>query len=962
MQQKLEFTWYNLIYIQKKSAKSESKMQYKFPDYLQAIYTSIHHWLDKREDAAGFRTAAVNLDSLDIRGVGTLFHRYFPTHYFKVRKSVKDDVLATWIQDNGKICIIDVGCGSGAASSAFIEAIRDFIIDYNITHPVRVHLIGVDPVKAALEIYRAVLNRIKRDKSSLPAELKITYEILCGEILDEALELQKMLQKLRRDWEQPSIPQTILLQSNILRPLANQMRDVSKAYHQIFTSTPMDRLLSLTTGTQDQKEAVQEMKSCIEQKFHKHFVDSSICDYKCDFVNPVSSFFRLEGHDDYCNMAFSAAFAAIQSVEWRNDETWLKIVDHENLFLAWAGARTVLLRESLVDEAEIKLFDHNVPKFISRLQRRLITYAEDIFHPQDHISYELPKNADSFRPRSLSRFEEEILSVAIIQVAGDEYAEKRNLYAFRLNQVNDSKSEFLYKFWGDGYKEYISDACRAAQSFPEGEVIQTDLSSYYTRIFQDKLIKKLASEIRVESKRVIWLLERILCKDLHPDYHDEGYGLAQGGVGSGYYANVYLADIDDYFLNENQWNAKYHRYADDMIIVVPKKEDVDDIVANLDKQLATLKLKRSIEKTNIIPCANFDIPNFSPGLDELNLKFNTALKALWVVACHYCQQLKICPDTLYDFMEDYQQRLRALGIAIPIPMLRRRLIKYRNLSPAKHSLSLRIRCPEFGEQNQAQDWADSFTKLNLQWIYQVDSLRNQFERIVIEILHSGKNNHDSMSREDNKRLRFSINRLCRIGMGEQVVQLIAELLQYAPEKLREPAFVIESLSIQGNDRIIRDLYTYYTQAAKEKIYMRAILLRAMRHFLSIPVDLLINVIVDQHEDAAVRLMASETVLAKKIVSLDDQHWAKIINTLSNKSLIPRLKKNLILLMRQISDCDYQTFEPLPGDDQILFDAFEIEEGMSIFEQLEPPELMNYSDSDYPDDAYEYGELMTVISY
>lgn len=934
-------------------------MQYKFPDYLQAIYTSVHHWLDKREDAAGFRTAAVRLDSRDIKGVGTLFHRYFPTHYFKVRKSVKDNVLATWIQDNGKICIIDVGCGSGAASSAFIEAIRDFIIGYDITHPVHVHLIGVDPVKAALEIYRAVLDRIKRDKSSLPAQLEITYEILCGEILDEALELQKMLQKLRRDWEQPSIPQTILLQSNILRPLANQMRDVSKAYHQIFTSTPMDRLLSLTTGTQDQKEAVQEMKSCIKQKFHNHSIDSSISDHKCDFVNPVSSFFRLEGHDDYCNMTFSAAFAAIQSVEWRNDEIWLKIVDYENLFLAWARARMALLRESLVDEAEIKLFDHNVPKFISRLQRRLITYAEDIFHPQDHIPYELPKNADSFRPKSLSRFEEEILSVAIIQVAGDEYAEKRNLYAFRLNQVNDSKSEFLYKFWSDGYKGYISDARRAAQSFPEGGVIQTDLSSYYTRISQDKLINKLASEMRsemrVESKRVIWLLERILCKDLHPDYHDEGYGLAQGGVGSGYYANVYLADIDDYFLNENQWNAKYHRYADDMIIVVPKKEDVDNIVANLDKKLATLKLKRSIEKTNFISCANFDMPNFSPGLDELSLKFNTTLKALWVMAYHYCQQLKICPDTLYDFMEGYQQRLRALGIVIPIPTLRRKLIKYCNLSPAKRRLSLRIKFPEFGEQNREQDWADSFTKLNPQWIDQVDSLRNQFEEIV-------KNNHDSMSREDNRRLRFSISRLCRIGMGEQVAQLIAELLQYTPEQLREHAFVVESLSIQGNDRIIQDLYTYHTRAAKKKTYMRAILLRAMRHFPSIPVDLLLNVIVDQREEVAVRLMASETVLAKKIVSLDDQHWAKITNTLSNESLMPRLKKNLILLMRQISDRDYQTFEPQPGDDQILFDAFEIEEGMSIFEQLEPPELMDYSDSDYPDDAYEYGELMTVISY
>ena len=197
-----------------------------------------------------------------------------------------------------------------------------------------------------------------------------------------------------------------------------------------------------------------------------------------------------------------------------------------------------LLRDSLADEAEIRLFDHNVPRFIGRLQRRLAVYAEDLFRPKE-LHYELPKNAESFRPKN-PRFEEEILSVALIQVAGDDFLRYRNIYASRLNHVRGRKSEFLYQYFGFGYEEWISEARRAAESTPDGVVIRTDLSSYYTRISQTELAETLRAEMRVESERVNWLLGKVFQKHLDPKYHKTGYGLPQGGVGSGYYANLYL--------------------------------------------------------------------------------------------------------------------------------------------------------------------------------------------------------------------------------------------------------------------------------------------------------------------------------------------------------------------------------------------------------------------------------------
>ena len=745
---------------------------------MQATYCDIHRWLDGRDDATGFRIAPTNKDAQDIRGVGKLFHIYFPTHYFKVASSLREvityDVLKTWIEDSGRICVVDVGCGTGAASSAFIEAIVKIIAESDIVSSVNLHLIGVDPNRIALEFYRAILNRISRS-STIPSQLKISHEIICEKILDGALELQAKLQKLRNEWNQPYIPETLLLQVNVIRPLANQISDVAKAYHQVFTSTPMDRIHSFTIGTRGWENQIKNMQYFLKEHFSRHVVYPHRMNAETHFLNPECSYYRNKGRTA-SQSNYHVTYSSIQSESWHGDGTWQKIISPENVEQAWARARTALLRESLVDEAEIRIFDQNVTKFIGRLQRRLIAYAEDIFHPQDHMTYELPKNETSFRPKSLSRFEEEILSVAIIQAAGDKYAKVRSIYAFRLNQVEDSKSEFLYKFWGEGFEEYVSDALKAAQSVGDGIVIQTDLSSYYTRISQEKLIETMFSEMLTESKRVEWLLKKILRKELHSEYHEIGYGLAQGGVGSGYYANVYLADLDDFFLQENPLGVSYHRYADDMTIVVPNVESKNDVLAKLDELLTDLELQRSDEKTNQVPCSDYENNGFSPALDKLNLQLNISLKVLWVAAVCYYKDRVECSENLYSFLKDYQQRLRALEMVVPISMLRRKLMKYLNLHPDQYRLQIKIDLPEFGEPNQAQDWAYSFSALNPEWIRQIDSLRDQFEQIVKDILHIGRDNYNKISREDGTRLRFSISRLCRVGMSEYAVKLIAELL------------------------------------------------------------------------------------------------------------------------------------------------------------------------------------------
>lgn len=939
---------------------------YHFPEFMQTVYDNIHDWLDSREDTAGFRTARTDIDAVDPRGIGKLFHEFFPTHYFKVACSLREFIslheLKSWVESSGKLCVIDVGCGSGVASCALIDAVVHVIEERGITRSVDVHLIGIDPTKAALEFYRAAIHRVSiSDK--LPRNLRITHEMVCEKMLEGSLEVQARLHRLIKVWGLPSIPRTLLFQVNVLRSMSKQMKymsEVAEAYHQIFASTPIDWMHCLTIGTLGWENEVQYMKYFIEEYFKSHDVDSQALNSKVRFANPKSSLYRSRGRMTYTTR-FHATYASIQSAAWLNDNAWLKTIDPDNIMLAWAQARRALLRDSLVDEAEIRLTDYNVPRFVRRLQRRLAVYAEDLFRPNEQIHYELPKNTESFRPKNLSRFEEEILSVAIIQVAGDEFLRDRNIYAFRLNDVSERKSEYLYQYFGFGYESWISEARTAANLYPDGVVIRTDLSSFYTRISQPKLTQTLRAEMRVESERVTWLLGRILCKPLDPKYHQKGYGLPQGGVGSGYYANIYVGTLDEFFVGDNLFNVSYHRYADDILIIVPENESAEIVLAEFDDRLAALELERNQDKTCIFKCTEFDdhiMSSLSPELSNLSLRFNTLLSELWLVACCYHVQLNIDDKTLYDFLRRYSQCLAAMGIVVPIPMLRRKLKKY--LFADKQSP--RVRLPDFGTGVSPNDWAASFETLNPEWMRKVESLRNRFERIALPILETLKDSSYAISREHSTRLRFCLYRLCRIGFRDEVLRLLHDLLKRAPHVLREPAYIVDSLGIQGHEYIIYDLHHHFSHVDSEDAYMRAMSLRAMRYFQSDLEDILVETVTNELESIDVRLMASETLLANQTRDLRDHNWADLNATIADKELYPQLKKNLILLMRQVRDVDSLTYEPKSTDDPVLHDAFEVEEGYSVFEVEEPPELEDFYDVDFPDDAYEYGEQVTVISY
>lgn len=138
---------------------------------------------------------------------------------------------------------------------------------------------------------------------------------------------------------------------------------------------------------------------------------------------------------------------------------------------------------------------------------------------------------------------------------------------------------------------------------------QTDIENYYGSINQEILLEKLKEIVKndLNSKLIISLINKIIKnptmefgvkKDLTILENNEG--VPQGLSLSNILANLYLRDFDIKMkmLEKNKTNGilGYHRYVDDILIIC-KKNKIDDIEVLIKNDIENLSLKTHIDKT-----------------------------------------------------------------------------------------------------------------------------------------------------------------------------------------------------------------------------------------------------------------------------------------------------------------------------------------------------------------------------
>lgn len=401
---------------------------------------SVYAWLDSRPEAKNYRKRDIDLDRADLKQAAVQFYRLFPTHYFKVLHTlwclIGPAIVSGWLSDGGHLCVVDIGCGGGAGSAALIDVALRLCDQGHLRGTAHILCVGVDPSEGALAVYDHLMQGLE---AQVPGDaLRIEHTLVDESIPGATDTVQRVLSGACQQWRLPCLPHALVVQANVVRPFLSGLRarrEVWKeleqlgvdresflsdqsdefglqealTYADLMKMVPIDHMHVLTVATTDKKEyeplvglmdramgevfrIVGELSTAVKQGTHR-----------VDFVNPPRSYHGK--HQDNGSTEFNVVASAVTSAEWAKDAKWHNVVARENLRLAWARVRNYLMRESLFDEVEIRLFDARLDENLDRLRRQLFAYAQEAMRHQDRLAYSFPKSLDETRPRCLSRME-----------------------------------------------------------------------------------------------------------------------------------------------------------------------------------------------------------------------------------------------------------------------------------------------------------------------------------------------------------------------------------------------------------------------------------------------------------------------------------------------------------------------------------------------------------------------------
>lgn len=936
-----------------------------FHPYIADAYSAVHQWLETKEQAKGYKTLTSykQCQGETLKSAAAQYYLYFPAHYFKAIHTLDTVItptkLLTWLDHNPHLCFVDIGCGAGAGSLAFVETILRLREQECFTHPVDIFCLGIDRNQYTFSIYNQLITQVKQHLSLL--NINLEHKGIPKGVQEASLDIRLRLQQKREQWQQPFLSHVVMMHSTVVdllrhqheRQLAaykvlqeeldidsdfisNNFTEYSKQYaldyQQFLEAVPIDYLSILTIGTDKDSQSVTEMGEVLKQVFSSN--DHQVVQlgegfHQVRYENPQGSYWRDKGCEPHTHQSdFCVDVSTITSAKLHEDNDWNELISLENIELAWVHARKYFFQESFLDEVEIRLFERNLHENLTRLQKQLIAYVQEVAHQEDYLPYKFIKDLSKTRPRALLKIEEEILSVAIVQKLGKKaYLQlQSNSYAYRLPTGNNS-TEFLYQNWFTTYRNFINHAIKSSQNYDNAVIVHVDIESYYMKILQNRLIDLTAKEL-TESTRIRWLLKILLSKELNE--HEVGCGLTQGSIGSGFYANIYLKPIDILFgsqPDDNEWGVNFSRYLDDMILIIPDSSDVHDVLDILKDELKKIGLNLNEDKTEIYTETPDFIEAFKEDdlLETLSQDFKNIINLLYITDFIYRKEFATAyknnsDDFWWYFIEQYQKCLQSLSIYISTPDLSRKIYEYlfnirwrnENLKSQKE-----LNFPAFPYWDKTNDetgteflnWAICFQTINLDWIYQKKELKsrliNLFTSSWIEFnaleFIPDKNEKIKRKRKLKTYIRFAFSKLSLLGLAE-IKKEVVDILCGAIWIFREPLQVVENLARQGHETAILEVISYYQyHRCQMSEYIRSVTLRAIRFLPNINADVWEKMVEYATRSSLVeRLMATETWLSLSHVAHEftrDSHIEAILQALHSDPPPPkRLQKNYLLIL------------------------------------------------------------------
>ncbi|MBK8034662.1 MAG: hypothetical protein IPK17_35205 [Chloroflexi bacterium] len=867
----------------------------------------------------------VNVSDESPDSIAGQFYTYMPGHSFKVEYTIdllEADYLLPLNSDRAAIAVIDIGCGGATASTAVVNR----LLRATTAPDTRVLFIGIDTNRHAVQLYDWMM----RGHCQIPSlAQRIAYRAVTKGMPEALTYTAEALRVVKSKWSIPSISDLWVIQSNVMRPL-NQLwladldlrkqlglnaysglipddfGDVeARAYEQLLQLTEADRMVIMTIATKDKdkdedKDAQWQVAArtfgesiirVFSERGHKttrhtrsgtNLIDQPLA---VTYANPRGSYWRTPSYTG----TFYADIEYIESERFHADQAWQEIISISNLQLAWARVRAAMMREVLVDEIGLKLFEAKLQTNLQYIRNQLLTYTSRLTdYPR--VFYRVPKDEGTYRPRALQSIEEEILAVAIIQVLGRTVQElmTRN-YGCRLA---GGKTEYLYHPWFRSYGRFRDAARKAIFGSDEGAyVLSGDIKNFYPSIPQEQLLQAVFKKFRIQpSSRAAWLIRQLIIR--HENNRD---GILQGPLASGFWANLYLLDLDQKFSDDYR-EATLFRYVDDIVFVIRSLEAAGTVREDLIVKAKELDLELSPEKTDSKPeTVEVAKEGFQKNkeLDKMDKRFRQLTDGLYFTTANYRSPIATYDnDSWWNFVSQYGQCLAAANIYVENSRLSRKLWQY--VQNPTLSSQRRLNMPGFALINDAAQWAEVFAHVNPQWTRNYAQIKQELSAMfrrnwllwkgVRETLRQREadvvqDSNQEELQEEIKKLKaemkkhqsvigFSLNRLSRIGF-ESVLDDIVEIFCYYPYVIKSPRFILEHLALQGHAGTLDNIFLCLQSATfPGASFIRALWMRSLRStslldgqpYIALLEQTCLSSTLGNEDSLVEALMASETLL------------------------------------------------------------------------------------------------------
>lgn len=966
--------------------------------------TTPPNWLSKEFETSSLEADIRPYGQVDVSdessdSIAKQFWVYMPGHSFKVEHTIdklEKQHMLPFHTKRACLAVVDIGCGGATASTAVINTMLK-----KLTMDTQVLFIGVDTNCCAVQLYDWMMNGytnvpILRDR--------IDYHVLTKGMPEALTYIAEGLHQAKIKWGIPSLNDLWVIQSNVVRPLYNTWEkdndiqeslhlDVARgliptdfgevearAYEQLLQLTEADRMLILTVATNDikwrnsSKLFGESVMRTFNAKGHKPSSLHTPLDpdqpFSVSYINPDKSYWRMQRRN--YTVKFYADVELIESQRFHADRDWQEVISDDNLRLAWARVRAAMIRESLVDEVGLKLFESNLIHNLEVIRDQLLTYTIRLTD-LSRLFYSIPKDENKSRSRALQSVQEEILAVAVIQVLGRNVQElmSRN-YGYRLSLPD--RTEYLYRPWFRSYGRYRNVVRKTIQGSDEnGIALKSDIANFYPSIPQERLLASVLKRFRIEpTSRAAWLLRQLLIRS----ENDKDDGVLQGALASGFWANLYLLELDEQF-SDDYTTASFFRYVDDMVLVIFEAAQQGEVQLYLETHVNKLGLTLSESKTESEELkTELERTKKNADLDTLDQRFRRLMEGLYFTRDEYHVSLRTCQEVeWWHFIRSYQDCLRELAVFVEGSRLSRKVWQY-----VKNPIFRRDRryeMPAFDLVTNNQLWAEQFVNANVRWVVEANALRQALSELMRAKWAEWKQlklaNPEELKQSDrNARLKncqtsinFTLNRLARLGYSEVLAE-IEEIYCDYPYVLKSHRIVLEHLVLQGYVTLLESMWGRLQNTNQPgHSHIRALILRFYRRSDAMQNSNVISTLeaisisdklLTDNDFFAEALMATETLIFSLNYRPDESSGRMFAQQASSvKSRCPQLARNLLILARRTAH-DSEQYNDLLRT--LLADSYPTDKSLNKLnfsdDVMEPETLrQKYYHSRYPDNAEEF---------